>query len=65
MDVNRIVADLRSELEQLNEAIMALERIAYGQKRRRGRPPAWLKAATDGDNPTPKRRGRPPGKKNG
>ena len=66
MDVNRIIAELRGELTQMNEAIMALERIAYGQKRRRGRPPAWLTAAAkapEGTDATPKRRGRPPAAK--
>jgi hypothetical protein len=32
MDVNRIVAELRGELAQMNEAIMALERIVYSHK---------------------------------
>ena len=57
MDVNKILSELKVEREQLEEAIISLERLARGRGRRRGRPPAWLAQA-------PKRRGRPPGSKN-
>ena len=70
-----MLADLRLEREQIEEAILTLERLARGRGRRRGRPPAWLKDATaavaaaeaadseDSDGGAqPKRRGRPPGK---
>jgi hypothetical protein len=56
MDINKMLADLRAEREQIEEAIMTLERLARGRGRRRGRPPAWMS--------TIKRRGRPPGSKN-
>jgi hypothetical protein len=56
MEVAKILADLRQEREQLEEAILSLERLARGRGRRRGRPPAWMSEA--------KRRGRPPGSKN-
>jgi hypothetical protein len=56
MDVTKILADLRQEKEQLEEAILSLERLAAGRGRRRGRPPAWMSEA--------KKRGRPPGSKN-
>jgi hypothetical protein len=56
MDVTKILAELRQEREQLEEAILSLERLARGRGRRRGRPPAWMAEA--------KRRGRPPGSKN-
>jgi hypothetical protein len=59
MDVNKMLADLRQEREQLEEAIVTLERLARGRGRRRGRPPAWLSQMQ-----APKRRGRPPGSKN-
>lgn len=42
MDVAKILADLRLEREQIEEAIISLERLARGRGRRRGRPPAWL-----------------------
>ena len=56
MDVTKIIAELRQEREQIEEAIISLERLARGRGRRRGRPPAWLTVA--------KKRGRPPGSKN-
>jgi hypothetical protein len=58
MDVSKILAELREERQQIEEAIVSLERLAQGRGRRRGRPPAWMAEAT------PKRRGRPPGSKN-
>ena len=51
-----MLADLRQEREQVEEAIVTLERLARGRGKRRGRPPAWMSAL--------KRRGRPPGSKN-
>ena len=56
MDINKMLAELRLEREQIEEAIMTLERLARGRGRRRGRPPAWMAQV--------KRRGRPPGSKN-
>lgn len=51
-----MLAELRQEREQIEEAIMSLERLARGRGKRRGRPPAWMSEV--------KRRGRPPGSKN-
>lgn len=45
MDVAKILAELRQEREQLEEAIISLERLARMRYKRRGRPPAWLSAA--------------------
>ncbi len=56
MDVAKILAELRQEREQIEEAIISLERLARGRGKRRGRPPAWLSIA--------KKRGRPVGSKN-
>jgi hypothetical protein len=56
MDVTKILAELRQEREQIEEAIISLERLARGRGKRRGRPPAWLAIA--------KKRGRPVGSKN-
>ena len=61
MDVSKILVELRQEREQIEEAIMSLERLARGQGKRRGRPPAWMKEVAESG---PKRRGRPPGSKN-
>jgi len=60
MDVSKILAELREERQQIEEAILSLERLATGRGKRRGRPPAWMATATT----TGKRRGRPPGSKN-
>ena len=57
MDVAKILTDLRQERDQVQMAIVSLERLAMGRGRRRGRPPAWM-------NLKMKRRGRPPGSKN-
>ena len=56
MDVLKMLTELRNEREQIEEAIVTLERLARGRGRRRGRPPAWLSAL--------KKRGRPPGSRN-
>ena len=56
MDINKMLEELRAEREQVNEAILVLERMAVGRGKRRGRPPKWLSEV--------KRRGRPPGSKN-
>jgi hypothetical protein len=65
MDVRQILAQLIEERQQVDEAIVNLERLAAGQGKRRGRPPAWLKnikEASPGASQKPKRRGRRPGK---
>ncbi len=67
-----MLIELRMEREQIEEAILTLERLARGRGRRRGRPPAWLKeaqaaiaeeVASQGEAPitVPRRRGRPVG----
>ena len=58
MDVAKILVELKQEREQIEEAILSLERLARGRGRRRGRPPSWMAEITT------KRRGRPPGSKN-
>jgi hypothetical protein len=45
LDVDKMLAELRLEREQIEEAILTLERLARGRGRRRGRPPSWLKDA--------------------
>ena len=78
LDIDKMLAELRVEREQIEEAILTLERLARGRGRRRGRPPSWLKEAAgsvaelnDGQQSNgsvahaaePRRRGRPPGSK--
>ncbi len=63
MDVAKILADLRLEREQIEEAIISLERLARGRGHRRGRPPNWLVEARKRTRPAPPK-GRPgPGTK--
>jgi len=69
MDVSKILAELRAERAQLEEAILSLERLARGRGKRRGRPPAWLSPERNNIGEAfaadaPRRRGRPPGSKN-
>jgi hypothetical protein len=58
IDVSKILSELKEERQQIEEAILSLERLARGRGRRRGRPPAWMSEVAI------KRRGRPPGSKN-
>ena len=58
MDVSKILAELKAERVQIEEAIQSLERLARGRGRGPGRPPNWMADIA------PKRRGRPPGSKN-
>ena len=44
MDITKMLAELRQEREQVEEAIMTLERVARGRGKRRGRPPTWMTA---------------------
>ena len=53
MDVTKILEELRKEREQIEEAILTLERLVENRGRRRGRPPSWLSEA--------RRRGKAPG----
>jgi len=45
MDVTKMLDELKQEREQLEEAIITLERLVQGRGKRRGRPPAWLAEA--------------------
>ena len=58
MDVSKILAELKAEKAQIEEAISSLERLALGRGKGRGRPPSWM------SDVLPKRRGRPPGSRN-
>jgi hypothetical protein len=57
MNLTQMLADLRSEKEQVEQMILMLERLALGHGMRGpGRPPKWMSQV--------KRRGRPKGSKN-
>ena len=62
MNLSVILQSLREEREQLEEAILAIEHLAAGRTRGRGRPPKWLAEQKKAQS-APKRRGRPPGRK--
>ena len=65
IDVAKILEELKQEKEQLEQAIITLERLSEGRGTRRGRPPNGSNGSNEGgQSPTPKRRGRPPGSKN-
>jgi len=60
MDINKLLSELRDEKAQIEQAILVLQSLGQGQKRR-GRKPAWMKqAAASAPAEPPKRRGRPP-----
>jgi hypothetical protein len=42
MDVTKILEQLREERDQIEAAIVTLERLAIGRGKRRGRPPSWM-----------------------
>jgi|HubBroStandDraft_5_1064220.scaffolds.fasta_scaffold424691_2 hypothetical protein len=64
MDLYSILDQLKQQRDHVDESIAALERIAAGMGRRRGRPPKWMaSAAATATAPAPaKKRGRPPKK---
>ena len=59
MDVYKVIAELRAESARLEEAIVAVGRLARSRGNRRGRPPAWMSEAS-----ARTRRGRPRGSRN-
>jgi hypothetical protein len=58
MDIIKMLSELRAEREQIEEAIVVLERLAQGHGKRRGRPPAWM-SATKSKHPLPTNDGTP------
>lgn len=62
MDVTKMIAELQAQLQQINEAIFTLERLAQGNTaKRRGRPPKWISEVRSELSPevAPAKRGRP------
>ena len=72
MDVSKILAELKAERAQIEEAILSLERLALGRKRGPGRPRTMASAGSPNSSGESalvagvgiRRRGRPPGSKN-
>jgi hypothetical protein len=56
MNIGKMLEELKTERDGIDQAIAVLARIASGREKRRGRPPKWMSPV--------KRRGRPPGSKN-
>ena len=61
MDITHMLSELRTELQQLDEAILVLQRLASSGAKRRGRPPKWM-TQTHQDEPAssaPSRKRKP------
>ena len=59
MDILKMLADFRAERQRIEEAIIALERLAGGFRgKRRGRPPKWISAASAESGLAPARKKR-------
>ena len=63
MDIDKILSDLKTEKAQIEQAILVLQSLGQGHKRR-GRKPSWMKQVTDGPAEPKTQRGRPPGSQN-
>lgn len=56
MNLQTMLSELRTQREQIDDAIAVLARIAEGRHgKRRGRKPKWM---TEAKSPAPKRKGR-------
>ena len=53
MDLVKVLAELRSELANLDAAILSLERLKREDRPRRGRPPKALSELRKQDRPNP------------
>jgi len=60
MDLTKMIAELREQKQALEETMLILERIARGQGKRRGRPPAFLSDLGTASNKTETPRKRKP-----
>jgi len=52
MNIAKILSELRSKREAIDQALMALVPLATGAAKRRGRPPKWMTRGV-GDTETP------------
>ena len=48
-----MLADLREERELIDAAIIAMERLARGGAKRRGRPPKWMLVTSEAESAAP------------
>lgn len=51
MDLTEVISDLHLELEQVDQAIRSLERLAISHPKKRGRPPKWMAEIKAKDGP--------------
>jgi hypothetical protein len=58
MDLAKVLQQLHEELENLNAAILSLERLQESGKSR-GKDSAWMGEISGDESAVPKRRGRP------
>jgi hypothetical protein len=56
IDIQKVIQEFRAERERIEDAILSLECLVLGGKKKRGRPSVLMALS--------KRRGRPPGQKN-
>jgi hypothetical protein len=53
MDILKMLTDLRAEREQIDQAILVVERLASGTRgKRRGRPPKWMSSVKPESGPS-------------
>jgi len=57
VNIAAMIAQLRQELVEIDQAILTLQQLGQGQGKRRGRPPKWMKNLEFLDEP-PKKTGR-------
>ena len=58
MDIVKAVVQLRHDLAEIDKAILALEELARGWGKRRGRPPAWMADPAAPEPPSRPRKGK-------
>jgi hypothetical protein len=56
MDIVKMLSELRSEQERIQEAILVMERLAAGGAKRRGRPPKWMSNLNSAETPLRQKR---------
>jgi len=63
MDITKLLSELYAERDALDAAIHAMEALALGGGKRRGRPPAWMAKMKEIDAPVKESAQAKPGKK--
>jgi len=50
MDLTNMLSELRSQHQQIEEAILVVQRLAAGGAKRRDRPPKWMASEAEPNN---------------